>query len=538
MASLMNERPSGAAAQGGATAPPVAAVELRGITKRFGDVLACHAVDLAVARGEIHGLLGQNGAGKSTLMKILLGLHNADAGQILVSGRPVVVKDPLVAASMGIAMVHQHFSVIGALRVWENVTLGERGRVDPKRAVQHVREIGERYGLDVDPHARIEDLTTGQRQRVEIIKCLRRNPDILILDEPTSVLTLAESQELFAVLRRVVQEESRAVVLISHKLDEVLHATDKVTIMRDGAVVARHRTADTDAPELAREMVGREVSLRSTAGAALGVVVDDAAAEADAAARAVRAAREVVLAIDDAHATGADGRRLLDGLTLDVRRGEILGLAGVEGNGQAALGLVLSSVLDLDRGTVSVSGEPVKTGKPGAMLRAGVGVIPEDRHECGCVLDMSVAENLFLADPETVSSGLFLNTRLMHERAEELIARFSIKTPSPETPMRQLSGGNQQRVVIARELSRGPKVLVAAQPTHGLDVGAIEFVAEQLRAAADAGVAVLLISTELEEILALADRVAVINSGRIMGVLDRSEVELERLGLMLGGRAA
>jgi simple sugar transport system ATP-binding protein len=535
MASLMNERPPGAGIEGGATAPPSPAVELRGITKRFGTVVACNAVDLTVARGEIHGLLGQNGAGKSTLMKILLGLYAADAGQILVSGRPVVVKDPLVAASMGIAMVHQHFSVIGALRVWENVTLGERGRVEPKRAVQHVGEIAERYGLGVDPYARIEDLTTGQRQRVEIIKCLRRNPDILVLDEPTSVLTLAESQELFAVLRRVVQEESRAVVLISHKLDEVLHATDRVTIMRDGAVVARHRTGDTDAPELAREMVGREVSLRSTAGAALGVVVDESVA---AEARAGSAEREVVLSIRDAHASGPDGRRLLDGCTLDVRRGEILGLAGVEGNGQRALGLVLASVLALDRGTVEVAGVPVKTGRPGAMLRAGVGVIPEDRHECGCVLDMSVAENLFLADVDTVTTRLFLNPRLMHERSLELIERFSIKTPSPTTPMRQLSGGNQQRVIIARELSRGPKVLVAAQPTHGLDVGAIEFVAAQLRAAADAGVAVLLISTELEEILALADRVAVINSGRIMGVVDRADVELERLGLMLGGRAA
>ena len=267
MASLMDGRPTSTVPVGGAGAPPTPAVELRGITKRFGDVVACDAVDLAVQRGEIHGLLGQNGAGKSTLMKILLGLYTADAGQILLAGRPVVVKDPLAAASMGLAMVHQHFSVIGALRVWENVTLGETGRVDPKRAVRHVEEIAERYGLDVDPHARIEDLTTGQRQRVEIIKCLRRNPDILILDEPTSVLTLAESQDLFAVLRRVVQEEGRAVVLISHKLDEILHATDRVTIMRDGAVVARHDTAATDAPELAREMVGREVSLRSTAAA-------------------------------------------------------------------------------------------------------------------------------------------------------------------------------------------------------------------------------------------------------------------------------
>jgi general nucleoside transport system ATP-binding protein len=515
---------------------PAPAVELSRITKRFGDVVACDDVDLAVQRGEVHGLLGQNGAGKSTLMKILLGIHTADAGRIFIGGRPVVITDPQAAAAMGVAMVHQHFSVIDALTVWENVTLGERGRVDPRAAARHVEEISARYGLDVDPHARVGDLTTGQRQRVEIVKCLQRNPDILILDEPTSVLTLAESDELFAVLRSVVKDEERAVVLISHKLDEILHATDVVTIMRDGRVVARHATAGTTARELARNMVGREVSLRSEA-AALGLI--EVAASGEAVDAGVPASPEAaVLRISGACATGPDGRRLLDDLSLDVRAGEILGLAGVEGNGQAALSEVLSSLLSLDAGSVDVLDVSVPTGHPGAMMRAGVGVIPEDRHGSGCVLDMSVEENLAFCDLGDVSSGRFLNQRLMRARAEELIRRFDIKTPSPDTPMRQLSGGNQQRVVLARELSRSPKVIVAAQPTRGLDVGAIEYVTDQLEAIRAAGVAVLLISTELEEVLSLSDRVAVIFRGRIMGTLERSEVDLERIGLMMGGEAA
>jgi simple sugar transport system ATP-binding protein len=505
-----------------------------GITKRFGDVLACDAVDLAVDQGQIHGLLGQNGAGKSTLMKILLGIYTADAGQTLIGGRSVAIADPLAAAAMGVAMVHQHFSVIDALTVWENVTLGERGRVDARIAVHAVEEISHRYRLDVDPRARVGDLTTGQRQRVEIIKCLRRNPDILVLDEPTSVLTLAESEDLFAVLRSVVKDEGRAVVLISHKLDEILHATDLVTIMRDGRVVARHVTADTGARELAREMVGREVSLRSEA-AALGLIEEAVTGDL---AGARLAPKATMLRITDAAVTGADGRRLLDGLSLEVRAGEIVGLAGVEGNGQQALGDVLSSLVQLVSGSVEVDGVAVPTGRPGAMMHAGVSVIPEDRHGSGCVLDMSVAENLAFCDLDAVSSGRFVNRRLLRDHAAELIRLFDIKTPSPDSPMRQLSGGNQQRVVLAREMSRDPRVLVAAQPTRGLDVGAIEYITGQLRAIRDDGVAVLLISTELEEVLALSDRVAVIFRGRILGIMDREEVDLERLGLMLGGQAA
>ncbi|MEV7012134.1 ATP-binding cassette domain-containing protein [Streptosporangium sp. NPDC051022] len=510
------------------------AVELRGVSKRFGSVVACDDVCLSVRRGEIHGLLGQNGAGKSTLMKILTGLVVPDSGQIVMDGREVDIGDPLAAAGLGISMVHQHFSLIGQMRVWENVTLGERGRVDRDQARRAVREVAERYGLVVDPDAYVEDLSTGERQRVELVKCLRRDPDLLILDEPTSVLTLAESRELFSVLRRVTRDEHKTVILISHKLDEILHATDRVTIMRSGAVVARRETAETDVRELAREMVGRELS-KWTAASAVGTM--DALVEPTAAA-AADPRGEVRLRVRDAHATARDGRPLLRGLSLEVRAGEILGIAGVEGNGQTALGDLLSSLLELDAGSVEVCGSAVPAGRPGAMHGAGIGVVPEDRHVSGCVLDMSVAENLVMADIGEVSRRAVVSPRRMRERAARLIEEFSIATPSPDTPMRRLSGGNQQKVVLARELAAGPKVLVVAQPTRGLDVGAIEYMTERVYRAAQAGIAVLLMSTELEEILTLAHRVAVIHRGAIVGEMARADVDLERLGMMMGGQAA
>ena len=503
-------------------------------------MVACDRVDLTVNRGEIHGILGQNGAGKSTLMNMFLGLVAPDDGQILVNGHPVAIGDPFKAASIGLAMVHQHFSLIGPLRVWENLALGDAGRIDERHTVRRIDEVAARYGLDVDARARVDDLTTGQRQRVEIVKCLMRDPDIFILDEPTSVLTAAESVDLFAVLRRVVQEEQRAVVLISHKLDEVLHATDRVTIMRSGRVVGERLTAGTTAAELAREMIGRDVSLRGVS-AAIGHVelaTPDPDPHTTAASAGLPVARPAVLCVRDARAVGSDGRTLLDGLSIDVREGEILGLAGVEGNGQKALGDVLASVLDLVGGTVEVCGVRVRAGRPGAMAAAGIGVIPEDRHVCGCVLDMSVADNLVMADLGAVSRRGMLRRRQILDTVHRLVAEFDISVGSLDAPLRSLSGGNQQRVVLARELARSPRVLVAAQPTRGLDVGAIEYMSARLRETAAAGTAVLLISTELEEILELSDRVAVIHRGRIVGEMPRAEVDLERLGLMMGGQAA
>jgi len=531
-----------AEATGEVLGPPVPALEARALTRRFGDVVACDRVDLTVRRGEIHGILGQNGAGKTTLMNMFLGLVKPDAGQVLVAGRPVGVPDPGRAAALGLAMVHQHFSLIGPLKVWENLALGETGPVDERRTVRHIEEVAARYGLGVDPGARVDELTTGQRQRVEVVKCLIRSPDVFILDEPTSVLTAAESVELFAVLRQVVRDEGRAVVLISHKLDEVLHATDRVTIMRSGGVVAERPTAGATAAELARQMIGREVSLRGVSAAVGHLEAPSAAAGTARPARRVLkglvgTGEPAVLSVRDARAVGPDGRTLLDGLSLDVHRGEILGLAGVEGNGQRPFGDVLAGILRLSGGSVEVAGQPVESGRPGAMASAGVGMIPEDRHGCGCVLEMSVAENLVMADLGSVSRRGVLRRRRVRQVVEPLVREFAISASSIDAPLSSLSGGNQQRVILARELSRSPRVLVAAQPTRGLDVGAIEYMSARLRSTAAAGTAVLLISTELEEILELSDRVAVIHRGRIVGEMTRDEVDLERLGLLMGGRA-
>jgi ABC-type uncharacterized transport system ATPase subunit len=401
-----------------------------------------------------------------------------------------------------------------------------------------VAAISARYGLGVDPLATVSRLTAGQRQRVEIIKCLRREPEIIVFDEPTSVLTPAESDHLFEVLRTVVVEEHRAVALVSHKLDEILHATDEVTIMRAGRVVDRLATETATASSLAQAMVGRPVSLRSEA-AALGLietVAEVAIDESEEAPAAVTA--PVVLEVRGATLHDRDGRVLLDDLSIAVRRGEIVGLAGVEGNGQRALADVLSSLVPLHAGTVLVGGAEVVTDKPGALAAVGVGVIPEDRHDSGCVLDLTVAENLSLADLGGVSKRGMLDRKAMEGRATELMQAFEIHAASPQAPMRSLSGGNQQRVVLARELSANPRVLIAAQPTRGLDVGAIEYMTARLRAAAADGVAVLLISTELEEVLTLSDRVCVIHKGRIVGEMSPHDADIERLGLLMGGAAA
>ncbi len=521
----------------GGPQPP--AVRLASISKSFGSIVACDNVDLTLHRGRIHGILGENGAGKSTLMKVLIGLVLPDGGTIEVDGVHCQIRDPQDAAERGIAMVHQHFSLVEPLTVWENVTLGDTGRFDAAAARRKVAEISEHYGLGVDADARVGDLPAGVRQRVEIIKCLRRDPSILIFDEPTSVLTPAESERLFEVLRKAVLEENRAVALVSHKLDEILHATDEVTIMRAGSVVHRVSTADADAPMLARAMVGREVSLRSEASA-LGLIAQQEASThgpdgQHAGGQPTSAARAPVLRLHDVVARGADDRFSLNGLSLEVFDSEVVGLAGVEGNGQTEIVDVLSSLLAVESGTIEVGGVEVEPNKPGAMSAAGMAVIPEDRHTSGCVLDMTVAENLFLVDLERITRRGIYNPDVMRSEAERLIDEFEIQTAGPEAPFWSLSGGNQQRVVLARELSSSPKVLVAAQPTRGLDVGAIEWMSDRIRQVADSGVGVLLISSELEEILQLADRIAVLFAGRIAGEMQRGEVDLEELGLLMGG---
>ena len=458
-------------------------------------------------------------------MKIAAGVVAPDAGEIAVRGEAATIADPAAAAACGIGMVHQHFSLIGPMPVWKNVTLGESGRVDRDGSVAEVERISELYGLQVDPHARVADLTIGQRQRVEIVKCLRREPEVVILDEPTSVLTIAESKALFDILRELIRQTGRGVVLISHRLDEALEAADEITVLRDGRVVSTVEAAAATPNLLARAMLGREVSLsgrRPPSTAAASGPVGAAPA----------------LELRDVGHTAPGGHRLLDGLSLSVAGGEILGVAGVEGNGQAALVDVLSNLMRPDSGQVLVGGEAVEPGRGRSLLDAGVGVIPADRHDSGCVLEMTVAENLVLNSVGSVMRNGVIDRALLHDRARQLVAEFGIATSSLSAPLASLSGGNQQRVVLAREVSSRPSVLVAAEPTHGLDVGAMEYLWGRLRGAAAEGTAVLLVSSDLDEILALADRIAVIYRGRIVGEMPGEDVDLEELGLLMGGRAA
>ena len=525
------------------TESSVPAVELVSITKRFGGIVACDQVDLTLHRGRVHGILGENGAGKSTLMKVLIGLVLPDAGSVRVDGQPRTIHDPLAAAALGIAMVHQHFSLVDQLSVWENVALGEEGRLKSAGVRDRVAAISRQYGLEIDPDARVGELTAGLRQRVEIIKCLRRDPHILVFDEPTSVLTPEESEQLFGTLREVVAAEGRAVVLVSHKLDEVLHATDEITIMRQGRVVDHRPTQKADARSLARAMVGREVSLRSERAAFGLAEIEEADGESAVDPEDTRLtepagasnSNEPVLRIEGVTVRGRGGVRLLDDISLDLRAGEIVGVAGVEGNGQRTLGDLLSSLVPLDAGRVVVNDKEVPTGAPGAMAKAGVAVIPEDRHDSGVVLDMTVAENLLMVDPHRVARHGVMDKARTTETAQQMIEEFDIGCSGPDAPLWSLSGGNQQRVVLARELAAEPYVLVAAQPTRGLDVGAIEYMTDRLRQTAVDGVAVLLISSELEEILELADRIVVMSRGRIVGELSHADANLEALGMLMGG---
>ncbi len=505
-------------------------VRVHGLSKSYGPVTACDDVHIDLRAGEIHGVLGENGAGKSTLMKVLIGLVQPDRGRIEIGGEQVRIDDPRRAAALGLGMVHQHFSLVEELRVWENVVLGEDQRLDARAARALVRTVGERYGLVVDPDARVGDLTVGLRQRVEIIKCLRRDPQIVIFDEPTSVLTPQESAQLFEVLRLAVEREGKAVALVSHKLDEIRRATDVVTILRGGCVVEHGPTESFDQRALAQAMVGRPVSLRSEA-VALGIAeLDDSERDVDPKPSQQRA----VLEIDGATLT-VDGVRVLNGVDLVVHAGEIVGIAGVEGNGQTELSDVLASLLPLDAGQVRVNGHSIRAGAAGAMGDAGVAMIPEDRHDAGCVLDLSVAENLQLGRFGAGPPWQRLDKGQIRADATRLIAEYGISCSGPDALFSSLSGGNQQRVVVARELDTNPTVVVAAQPTRGLDVGAIEFMSERLRSVAADGVAVLLISSELEEILHLADRILVMHNGRIVGAMDRADADPERIGLLMGG---
>ncbi|MFL5952719.1 MAG: ABC transporter ATP-binding protein [Gaiellaceae bacterium] len=499
------------------------AVELRGITKRFPGVVANDDVHFEAAEGEVHALLGENGAGKSTLSNILIGLYRPDEGEILLKGAPVAFHSPRDALEAGICMVHQHFRLVPPFTVAENVILGDhRGEgkklvVNPRRIERRVAELGERYRIAVDPRARIWQLSLGEQQRVEILKALYREARILILDEPTAVLTPQEAESLFATLR-VMAEEGRTIVFISHKLHEVKAVSDRVTVLRAGKVVSTVATADATPRSLAALMVGREVAIAERVERA-GEVGDS------------------VLEVDDLWALGDRGTETLRGVSLTVRAGEVLGLAGVAGNGQRELAEAITGMRPFSRGSVVVGGDRLNGGDAREAIRAGVAHVPEDRLHTGVAPSLSIASNVVLKAyrGRALAKGPLLRLRTIRNHALALIERYDVRGGGPDLPARQLSGGNLQKVVLAREFEGDPRVLVVASPTRGLDVAAIETVHRYLRDAASKGVAVLLISEDLDEIRALADRIAVIYEGAIVGELDAATATVGEIGLMMAG---
>ena len=496
---------------------------LRGITKRFGTLVANDAISLSVAPGQVHALLGENGAGKTTLMNVLYGLMQPDEGEIRIDGKPARFHSPKDAIAAGIGMVHQHFMLVPVFTVAENVTLGIEqadriGRLDRRRTRREVRDLSHRYGLDVDPDALVENLPVGIQQRVEIVKALVRQANVLILDEPTSVLTPAETEELFRIVRQL-RDGGTSVIFISHKLKEVQSIADTITVLRRGAVVGQRAPSATE-EDLAALMVGRNVQLR----------VDKTPARPG----------DVVLSVAGLTVPGEGGSTPVNGLSFDVRAGEILGIAGVQGNGQTELCEALMGLRPTGGGSVTLNGRDLTHATPRTRLRAGVAYVPEDRNEDGLIGSFSVSENLILDtyDRAPFASGVNLRLPAIARNASELIEEFDVRTSSAAAPADSLSGGNQQKVILARELGREHKVLIASQPTRGLDVGSIEFVHRRIVQQRDHGVAVLIVSSELDEIYALADRIAVIYEGQITGFRDPDVPPAELGRLMAGGTDA
>lgn len=495
------------------------AIRMQGITKRFPGVVANKEIDFAVRKGEIHALLGENGAGKTTLMKILAGLYQPDEGQIWIDGRPVAVRSPRDAIDLGIGMIHQHFMLVESHTVTENIILGldaSRFVLNLRQVEKQIAELAEQYHLQVDPRARIWQLSVGEQQRVEILKALYRGARILVMDEPTAVLTPQEAEELFKTLSSMVSE-GHTIVFISHKLGEVMAVADRITVLRRGEVVDSVPASEIGREDLARMMVGRDVLFR------LG--------------KRESSPGEVVLEVDGLTALNDKGLEALRGVSLTVRRGEILGIAGVAGNGQREFAETIVGLRPVTGGRIRLEGRDVTNRSPREMLDRGVGYIPADRMGVGLVVNLSVAENLILKcyrEPP-VCRGFFLNGDAISAHAQELVRDYDVKTPGINTRTRLLSGGNLQKLILAREISSQPALMVAVHPTRGLDIGAMEDVRRLLLEQREGGGGIVLISEDLDELLSMSDRIAVLYEGRLMGVVESEEARVEGLGLMMAG---
>lgn len=501
------------------TDPVVPMLEMRGITKRFPGVVANDGVDLTVLPGQVHTLLGENGAGKSTLMKILYGLYRPDEGDIRLNGEKVVITSPSDAINRQIGMIHQHFMLVPTLTVAENVALGlpgRRGLSDMRPIKRRLKEVSEQYGLRIDPDAYIWQLAVGERQRAEILKALYRDAQLLVLDEPTAVLTPPEVDELFVTLRQLTTD-GRGLIFISHKLHEVMELSDEITVLRDGRVSGSTRPSETDREQLAEMMVGRPVNLTRNVPA-----------------QEVGAAE---LIIDNLRVIGDRGTEAVAGVSIEVRSGEIVGIAGVSGNGQRELAEAIFGLRPIESGSISISGQEISTPVPKQVRHMGLAYVPEERMRDGAIGDFTVAENLMLveyrSDPYT-KRGM-LNRSAIAERCRQLVRGYNVKTPTIHTPTRHLSGGNIQKVVIAREFSSDARVLVVAQPTRGVDIGAAEYIHERLLEQRSNGAAILIVSEDLDEVIQLSDRIVVLLEGRIMGEVARGEASVRDIGLLMSG---
>ena len=498
----------------------IESLEMRGITKRFPGVLASDHVNFDVKTGEVHALLGENGAGKSTLMKILYGLYHPDEGEILLDGKPVNISSPNDSINIGIGMIHQHFMLVPTLTVAENVALGlpsSRGVLtDLDRVSKRIIELAKIYNLKIDPTAYVWQLSVGQQQRVEIIKALYRGASLLILDEPTAVLTPQEVDELFVIMKQMVRD-GHSLIFISHKLHEVIEISHRVTVLRDGRTIGTRLTSETTKQDLANWMVGREVGFAPDRGETnIG---------------------EVRLSLADVKCGSDRGTPGLRGVSFDLRSGEILGIAGVSGNGQRELAEAITGLRKVTSGNVYLEGQDITNLAPGDITERMLSYIPEERMRDGMIKEFTISENMVLREhhKHPFSKNGFLNLRGIAAHTDKLIQQFHVKTPSRETHAKNLSGGNIQKVVLAREISRNPRVILAAQPTRGLDIGATEYVREQLIEQRNKGAAVMLVSEDLDEILALSDRIAVIYEGQVMDIVPRENATPQMLGLLMAG---